>query len=548
MSGRAGTAARETLAVGVHPAAERERLSGLLAALEEAFPVGFEGRGVAELRDLDGVLDLGGGRLAAAATEVGLPSLRLLDPEPGEADGAATAQRLTDAPELDRRLRDAVLPDARLGAALGAGGGLEPPPGADVLAEADGVPTWFRAGPARTALLQPAELGPEEALRERLGGERSAALLPLVHFLRELTAAIAWQPPPARAAMLFDDPNLHWPSYGCVDLRELSRHAREHGYHAALATIPLDGWFAHPAALRALAESEGRISLVVHGNDHDGGELGRTATAADALALAAQAQRRVAAFERRTGAAVDRVMVPPHERCSEATVRALLRCGFDGISMTLPFPWLAEPPHDWLARPAAAGPLVGWRPADFTRGLPLLLRHPLAGRSPAELALRAFLDQPLILYGHHDDLRDGLDVLAEAAAEVDGLGPTRWCSLAEIAAGNFETRVAGSSLSVRPLTRRASFEVPDGIETLRVEVSDAHGEAAAQELLVDGRPAELGEQLAVAPGATARIELRPRDAVDVASVPAPRRRPLALPRRLASEGRDRLMPLVARAR
>jgi hypothetical protein len=419
-------------------------------------------------------------------------------------------------------------------------------PGGEVLASADGQPVWARAGCLERALLIPAELGPREALRERLCDRRSAALLPLLHFLRAGTEAIRWQPPAARASLLFDDPNLHWPSYGFVKLGELGQHAREHGYHVALATVPLDAWFAHSAALRALRESDGAISLLVHGNDHDGGELGRIETEDDALSLAAQALRRVEAFGRHTDVAVDRVMVPPHEACSQATLDGLRRCGFEAITMTRPYPWVEFEPHSWLARPEKAGALVGWGPAEFVEGVPVLLRHPIAGRSSAELALRAFLDQPLVLYGHHEDVVGGPEALLDAVEEVNRLGPTRWCSLSEIAASSFETRRDGSRLAIRLLTRVARIEVPDGIEELTVELPTVGIEPDRQTLLVAGRESDPGELLEVEPGSALEIALSPTDAIEAAAVPAPPRRPLAVARRLASEGRDRLRPLAAR--
>jgi hypothetical protein len=473
--------------------------------------------------------------------------LSLLVAEPDA--GAEAEQVLATAAELDRRLRGATLPDLHLGAALRTTNGLPVDDGTLVLADCSGKPTWTRSGLHERALVAPAELAPEEALRERLCLSRSAALLPLVHFLRGLTAPIDWQPPSARACIVFDDPNLHWPSYGFVKLSRLSEHAQAHGYHASLAMVPLDSWFAHPAAVQTLKRSNGAISLAVHGNDHNGGELGRQETEADGLALAAQALRRIAAFERRTGIAVDRTMVPPHEECSQATVEGLLRSGFEGITMTRPFPWLARPPRTWLARPPGVDALVGWRPADFAGALPVLLRHPLLTRDAPELVLRAFLDQPLILYGHHGDLAaGGLDLLANAAAEVNRLGETRWCSLGEIVAGNFETRPQGSQLNVRPLTRRARLVVPDAVEQLIVELPPAHPGPANEQLLVDGRPARLGDPLDVVPGATVELRLQVGNLVDIETVPAPRRQPIALARRALGEGRDRLLPLFSRAR
>jgi hypothetical protein len=499
------------------------------------------------VNDLDGALDLSGGGQAAAAAATDIPSLLLLRTEPAE-DGVALDQELSDAAELDSRLRGARLPDRRLGAALRAGGGLRTSAGATTLASHRGEVTWVRDGHQRTALLSPRELAPDEALRERLRDGRSAALLPLVHFLRELTAPIAWQPPPARACFLFDDPNLHWPSYGFVKLAELGRHAREHRYHASLATVPLDGWLGHPAAVRAMRESQGALSIVVHGNDHYGAELEAIDSERRALGLAAQALRRTRAFGRRHGVPVEPVMVPPHEECSQATMQALRRCGFEAITMTRPFPWLAPPPRSWLTRPPEAGPLAGWGPSDRAEGLAVFLRHPFVGRSLPELALRAFLDQPLILYGHQADLRDGLGILGEAAADVNRLGPTRWCSLGEIAAGSYETRRQGSTLEVRPASRRAVVELPDDVEQLLVAPRKDGTGPFPDRLLVDGRAHPLDNPIAISPGTRVELELGHDGEVDPDTVPAPQRQPMALPRRLLSEGRDRLAPLLARAR
>lgn len=534
------------LLIGVAPAQALAQRPRLFAALEAALPVCFAGRAAGELNGLDALLAFGEAAEPPSAEAVAnLPTLTLCAPEPVKG-GSPEPLSLSTSSHLDQRLHGATLPDLHLADALAGEAGISVEPGGEALASAGGKPFWTRSGDLQRALLIPAELGPREALRERLCDRRSAALLPLLHFLRARTEAIRWQPPAARASLLFDDPNLHWPSYGFVKLAELGAHAREHGYHVALATVPLDAWFAHPAALRALKQSEGAISLLVHGNDHDGGELGKVATEADALALSAQALRRVGAFGRRTGVAVDRVMVPPHEACSQATLSGLRRCGFEAITMTRPYPWVEFEPHSWLARPDEVGALVGWGPAEFVEGVPVLLRHPIAGRSAAELILRAFLDQPLILYGHHEDALGGSGALLEAVEEVNSLGPTSWRSLSEIAATSFETRRDGSRLAIRLLTRKARIEIPAGVDELTVELPAAGPEAGRQTLRIAAGDAKLGEALTVEPGSSLEIALSPVDALDPHAVPAPRRRPLAVARRLASEGRDRLRPLAAR--
>ena len=165
-------------------------------------------------------------------------------------------------------------------------------------------------------------------------------------------------------------------------------------------------------------------------------------------------------------------MVPPHEECSEAMAAALARTGFAAISMTRPFPWLSPPPQHWLTAARESRALAGWQPADLTAsGLPVLLRHPFADAhfSPAELALRAYLDQPLILYGHHDDLADGLDVLAERSAAVNRLGDVRWGSLESLASANVRWRLEGDLLRLSPYTRQVTFEVPAEAKQVVVE-------------------------------------------------------------------------------
>jgi hypothetical protein len=543
-----------TRTVGVFPAEALARRRALFDLLEEAFPVRFEARHPGEMRDLDAALEIGGSEQARAVAEAGIMALSMVAPEP------ATGPRpgllaLSSSLALDSRLRGAELSDRHLGAGALSGEPPGPPPHREtVLASFDGLPFWTRSGSFDQALLTPQELEAGEPLRQRLQVGRCAALLPLVHFLRELTEGQRWCPPTARATFLLDDPNLHWPSYGFIKLNQLVAHAREREYHLALAMIPLDGWYAHPKAVRALFEGAGALSLCVHGNDHNGGELGRPASDDQAVELAAQALSRIESFEQRTGVGVDRIMAPPHEACSEQAVQALLRCGFEAISMTRPFPWASRSPRPWLSGPDGSDPLIGWRPADYIAGgLPLLLRHPLIGRSPTELRLRAFLDQPLILYGHHGDLEAGLGVLAEAADEVNSLQPTRWGSLGEIAAGSYESRPESGFLRVRMLTRRARVEIPAGTERLVIELPPSHDEPIAEEVRVAGRTLPFEDRVAaepveVRPSSIVEVDLRHHRWIDYRGVQTRRSRPLAVARRVAGEGRDRMRPLLARAR
>lgn len=528
--------------VGVHPGAELRRRPRLFAALSQAFPeVRFEAREAGETADLAALIELGGESGARSATASGLRALAALELE--RDPGAAVVAEFASSGSFDRRLHGQALPDRHLHGTTA----LTPAGGAEVLARIAEGPLWVREGLLDVVAVAPSELADAEPLRDRLGGERSIALLPLLELLRELTVETAWRPPPLRAAFLLDDPNLHWPSYGFLSLPHLSSHAAAHGYHLALAMVPLDARIAHPAAARLLRESA-EISLCVHGNDHFGGELGRVREQDDALTLAAQSLRRIAAFERRTGLPVSRVMVPPHEECSEPMAAALARTEFAAITMTRPFPWLSAPPKHWLTASGQSTAVTGWDPADITdSGLPVLLRHPFADAhfSPAEVALRAYLDQPLILYGHHDDLADGLGVLAERSATVNRLGDVSWGSLGALATANVSWRLEGDLLRLRPYSRQISIEVPLEARQIVVEPGwDPAGEVVAS-------PAGIvpaGQPFAVAAGERLELRLRRLDAASPDAVAAPSPRPWPLIRRLAGETRDRLAPVRRRLR
>jgi hypothetical protein len=522
--------------VGVHPGAELRRRPRLFAALAEAFPeVSFQTREAGGMAGIDALVEFGGRNEARTAAAAGLPALAALEPE--SEPGAATTVDFAAGTGLDRRLKGQALPDRHLDGIAP----LEPERGAEVLARVGEAPVWIREGGLDIVAVAAAELGEAEPLRDRLGDGRSLALLALIELLRTVSAETGWQAPPPRAAFLLDDPNLHWPTYGFLSLPRLRRHAAEHGYHLALAMVPLDARVAHPKAVRLLRE-QGGISLCVHGNDHFGGELGRVREQDEALALAAQALRRVAAFEQRTGVTVSRVMVPPHEECSEAMATALARTGFAAISMTRPFPWLSPPPRHWLTAAGENQALAGWQPADITEsGLPVLLRHPFADAhfSAAELALRAYLDQPLILYGHHDDLADGLDVLAERSAAVNRLGSVRWGSLDSLAAANVRWRLDGDLLRLRPYSRQVTFEVPAEAKQVVVEPPwKADGEVVqtSRGTISAGEPFEVSE-----PGPV-DLRLERPDAVPPRSIAPPPRRLRPLVRRLAGETRDRVAP------
>jgi hypothetical protein len=525
----------------------------MLAALERVFPVSFERLGGADLKGVDGVLVLGLG--AADKPQPGCPGLVIattadLDEASQRAAlqrrgsaGSATLPRvdLSDDPALERPLRGQGIQE---GAAAAATPPL--PRGALTLARLGGAPVWWQAGDgARTHFTSAyplAELGPGDTLRDHLRARCFMGLLPLVHLIRRLLGE-RWKAPPVQASFVVDDPNLHWPSYGFLDYRELAEHATRHGYHVGFAMVPLDGWLVNRRAASLLAENASVLSLLLHGNDHAAHELGRLENDAQAGAAVAQALRRIAAVERRCGVKVERVMVPPYEDCSRPALRAMFRLGVEATSVSRPHPWYVGPP--------AESALAGWWPAELVEGgLPVLPRYPLCGDRD-DLPLRAYLGQPLILYGHHWDFADGLDLLAQAAGEINALGDVQWGPLGRVARAGYATRIVEDTLLVRMFTRRVAVEVPGGVRRVRVSIPEPFGGSGGHRLghqhgstrvVFDGGwgtsgPIAVEDRDQIALMLMADRPLRPSD------VGAGRVRPWLSIRRALVEGRDRIQPM-----
>jgi hypothetical protein len=245
----------------------------------------------------------------------------------------------------------------------------------------------------------------------------------------------------------------------------------------------------------------------------------------------------------RTGLHVARIMAPPHGVCSEATARALLATGYEGLCVSRPYPWL-----DGRAdgRPAAAG----WEPADVViGGLPVLPRYRL-DRPRVDLLFRALLDQPLILYGHHQDLRTGVENLTLALEQIDDLGRVDWMSPERILRSNFATWRRGSSMCVRLYSRRIDLAIPAGVEELVFEWGNPQ-RSRSDLVRVRTRDGEvvvpLGEAVASPRVGAAEVEIC---AGESAARTARSQRGVELwpvVRRVGVEARDRLQPLLAAA-
>ncbi len=530
--------------------AARER-ARLLQALEQVLPVTFQAREPAELDGLDGLLIFGEGRssasLGSAASHVCCPTLRLGEARDGGVRESRSVRMTRDA-QLAHPLRGRLLreDDARIVCSE------RPSDDDSVFATIADVPVWWSTRSehawAHHSAFAPQELGERESLRECLRVGRFMGLLPVVHFLWRLCGELDVGERPLRAAFVIDDPNLHRASYGYLDYARLAGEAARHAYHVAFATVPLDGWLVRRRTAQLMRDNRSALSLLVHGNDHTTEELGRLTDERQARGVLAQALRRTQALESRSGVVVDRVMVPPHEVCSTMTLKTMFRLGFEAACIGRGRPWIKSQSTSPLA-----WALVKWFPTDVVDdGLPIIPRYPM-DQAWEDLVFRALLGQPLILFAHHWDFAEGIDVLARASEYVNSLGAVRWSSIGSIARQSYTVKRYVDRLVVQMYSRSVRIEVPGDVRAVEIRMPRGSADEHRRRLICNGAqlPMESGGVgrdgwtsglQEVLPGAPLELTLTSDRPLEASEVAASRRVAWPMVRRALVEGRDRVEP------
>jgi hypothetical protein len=490
------------------------------------------------------------GDLIAKLLRTGVHSFHIPSGVPGSpsADGRQTIQ-FANSPHLDARFRGRCLSHKILPNQFA----LKVEQGDEVLASHTGKPDWvFRkrnGGEAHMVSTPLPKMQSGDLSAWHLSGENFISLLPLVHFLRELTADSRWKGPPPMACMIVDDPNLHWVSYGFIGFDSLLVRVKQAGAHVAFATIPLDAWGFHPATVRLFRENQKEFSLLYHGNDHTKWELAQNRTRDGWLSVFAQGMSRIAHLEERTGLHVARVMVPPHEGYSAAALLALAALGFEGACFPLGMVrrWNAG----MSVRPAYGLEMAEW----FDGPLPVLSRFNLLWPScQGEIIISAFLNRPIIIVGHHDTFAKGYEALDSAIATINSLKDVQWLSPSAMLNRSYLTWRENHSFWIKPYARRVKLTVPEDVTKIRAILPEnVRADVALNMIVRNTEGKELrrikpgsGEAVEVQPGQGIDIHLMTPDPVDYRQLEHPGLSYRALARRILCEGRDRLSPFLAK--
>ena len=347
----------------------------------------------------------------------------------------------------------------------------------------------------------------------------AALAFPMI-FLHYAAGERAWHSPGDYANFTIDDLWLREP-YGHVNYRELLQQAQQHNFHVTVAFIPWN-FDRNQASMISLFQAHSdRFSICIHGNNHIHQEFGSVDThpISKQVENIKQSLARMEKFSHMTHIPYDAVMVFPHSISPETTLSALKRYNFLATANSLNVPSDSQAPSD-TEFALRTGTLQF---ANF----PSLRRYSAETDIPkSQLAIDAFLGNPMLFYAHESFFASGIGAFDRTADTVNRLQPdTQWRGLGYIARhlylermrddGNYDVKAYSASIDLtNPNVHDAIFFVQKA-ENFVLPVS----------VLVDGKPYAFdrsGEklllQLPIRAGGSREITIRYGNDLNLATI------------------------------
>ncbi len=450
----------ELLQIQISRGLEFPHESELLSILERLLPIKFFANGQ-NLSDIHGLIDsaIGDqGNIVVTCPHLSVPNFSHL---PDDLLEIETEVMFADDirvpfPFRGRKLRTRLSQNA----ALTVGNSEK------VLASSDQGPIWTvsendGAKCFRSALPLP-YVSTEQNFNDIFNGERFLEMLILLEFIRIINPTAVHGNAPLRASFIIDDPNLHWPRYGFFGYREMVDQAKAENFHLSFATIPLDTWYTHSTTADIFRKNSERISLLVHGNNHAKGELAVNYTNEARSELLKQAIARITHLEKKSGVPVSRVMVPPHGACSNEMLREMPLHGFESACISSGSLRHHNPGQPWVKT-------LGFFPSELIEGCPVLPRWGLTGNVENTLLIAAYLGQPMVLRGHHQDLKNGGGEFIKFARFINSLGDVFWGNMTDLSRLNYQWRMDGNKAVIRPLGQNIVFKLPEHVNAVVID-------------------------------------------------------------------------------
>src|SRR4030067_2600565 len=104
-------------------------------------------------------------------------------------------------------------------------------------------------------------------------------------------------------------------------------------------------------------------------------------------------------------------------------------------------------------------------------GLTIFPRFRMSRTCHNSILVAAFLHQPIIAIGHHQDVAEGLLLLRDLSGFINSLGNVKWADMQRISRSHYSRRYDGKILRVNMFTKRIEICVPEGINQIFAERS-----------------------------------------------------------------------------
>lgn len=347
-----------------------------------------------------------------------------------------------------------------------------------------------------------------------------AAIAAPMMFLRYAGGDKVWHSPGDYANLTIDDLWLREP-YGHVNYEELLQQAQQHNFHATVAFIPWNFDRSQPGVVSLFKAHPDRLSICVHGNNHIHQEFGpfKEHPLEKQVEDIDQGLARMERFKQLTGIPYAAVMVFPHSVAPRATFAALKDANFlaTANSLNVPSDAAAPPGAEFALRTVTL---------DFAN-FPSLRRYSAENDIPRpQLAIDAFLGNPMLFYVHESFFASGIGAFNRTADTVNQIQPdTHWLNLGDIVHhlyleklrddGNFDIRSYSASIRITNTYHRdASFYIEKEEDFSSPLV-----------VLVDGQPYPyqktgriLRLQVPISNGATRQVEVKYGREMNLASI------------------------------
>lgn len=291
--------------------------------------------------------------------------------------------------------------------------------------------------------------------------ESSFYLIPILSYIRSILKEDDWIQPPIFANFMFDDPNLHSLQYGFIKYRDVINSALKHSYHASIATIPLDLWYVNKAVANLFRDYHNQISLLIHGNNHLRREFGANRTHEEAISLLLQAMKRVEKAQNKYGIDISRVVAPPHGACNELHLMAMSEVEIEGCCVSSGSLRNSNP-YSLNCR------ALGIRSIDMLCNTPVVNRYRLTKNNINKIMFSHFLGQPIVMVGHHEDLKYGLSDIENIADYINTLEKISWKSMKNIYRGQYSHKITNDTLIIRMHSNHIEVNIPPGTKCICV--------------------------------------------------------------------------------